>query len=402
MNKPKVLILTSSYPKYKGDVNGNFVYELAIRLKNDFDIFVLAPAFKGSPYFESVEEIKIFRHKQFLTKDIELAYGIGINENLKRNRLKYFILPFYFFYQIRLLGKITKKENINLVHAHWLIPNAFTAVLCKKIFNRNFRIISTIHGSDVWGFTNNIGLSIKKYTLKNIDSLTVVSNAIKEKVLELGFKREIFVYPMGLDTNQFSPSKRDDILKTKLDIKGPFILFVGIIVEQKGIRYLIKAMPKVISAFPDSKLVVVGDGSLKDEMIELAEKLKVLDNVIFKGNLPHDELPQYFATADLFILPSFSEGWPLTVMEALSSGTITIVTDIPVFEKHEQKDQLFRIVPKANSDLISAEVIDAISDKSTLDLKGNIIRAYAQGNLDWGILSDKYTSLIKNIMNFNL
>lgn len=398
MSKPKVIVLTSSYPKYKGDVNGNFVYELASRLQVDFEIFVIAPAFKGSPGFEVIEGINIYRHKQFITKNIELAYGIGIIENLKRNKLKYLLLPFYFFFQIQLLYRIIKKENINLVHAHWLIPNGFIAVLCKKIYNRNFRIISTIHGSDIWGFTNNIGSSIKKYTLKNIDSLTVVSNAIKEKVLELGYDEEILVYPMGLDTNLFSPSKRDDYLKTKLNIKGPFLLFVGIIVEQKGIRYLIQSMPKIISACPDSKLVVVGDGNLKDEMIELAKKLNVLNNVIFKGSLPHEELPSYFATADLLILPSFSEGWPLVVMEALSSSTPVVVTDIPVFKRHEQKDNLFSIVPVGNHNCLSVEVVKAILKGKTQIESNDRLRNYALNNFDWIIVSDKFKTLIKNIL----
>ncbi len=399
MNRPKVLILTSSYPKHKGDVNGNFVYELAIRLKSDFDIFVIAPAFKGSPSIESVEGIKIFRHRQFIINYIELAYGTGINENLKRNKLKYLVLPFYFFFQIQLLKEITKKEKIDLVHAHWLIPNAFTAVLCKKIFNKNFRILATIHGSDMWGITNNIGLLLKKYTLNNIDSLTVVSNAIKEKVFELGYKKEVFVFPMGLNTNLFSPSKRDNNLKSKLDIKGPFLLFVGIIVEQKGIRYLIQAMPKVIMAFPEAKLVVIGEGNLKNEMVELTKQLKVSENIIFTGSMQHYDLPPYFATADLFILPSFSEGWPVVVMEALSSGTATIVTNLPVFEKHEHKEQLFTLVPVGNSELLAKAINKLFSDHEILLSTQDDLINYAKSYLDWGIISENYKNLFNSLIN---
>ena len=74
MYKPKVLVLTSSYPKFPGDVNGNFVFELAIRLKNDFEIFVIAPAYKDSLPLEISDGIRIYRHRQFLIKNVELAY----------------------------------------------------------------------------------------------------------------------------------------------------------------------------------------------------------------------------------------------------------------------------------------------------------------------------------------
>jgi glycosyltransferase involved in cell wall biosynthesis len=200
---------------------------------------------------------------------------------------------------------------------------------------------------------------------------------------------------MGLDTNLFSPAKRDNSLKDKLGIKGPFLLFVGIIVEQKGIRYLIKSMPKVIEVFPDAKLVIVGEGNLKNEMIEFADKLNVSNNLHFTGILPHDELPQYFATADLFILPSFSEGWPVVVMEALSSGTPTIVTNIPVFEKHEQKKRLFTIVPVGNSEFIAKEIIKMLTKKKILLSPQNDLRTYAKENLDWVIISNKYKNIIR-------
>ena len=294
-----------------------------------------------------------------------------------------------------LIRKLIKKEKINIVHAHWLIPNAFIAVICRKIFKVDFKIISTIHGSDFLGFNNRIGNFFKKIALNNIDLLTVVSNALKDKVSEFGYKSDIYVYSMGLDTNLFSPAKRDNSLKDKLGIKGPFLLFVGIIVEQKGIRYLIKSMPKVIEVYPDAKLVIVGEGNLKNEMIEFADKLNVSNNLHFTGILPHDELPQYFATADLFILPSFSEGWPVVVMEALSSGTPTIVTNIPVFEKHEQKKRLFTIVPVGNSEFIAKEIIKMLTKKKILLSPQNDLRTYAKENLDWVIISNKYKNIIR-------
>lgn len=396
-SKQKVLVLTSSYPKFPGDVNGNFVYELVRRLSDDFEIHVIAPAFKDASFFELVDGIRIHRHKQSFIDSAELAYGIGLFENLKRNKLKYLILPFYFLNQLVILKRVIQKEGIDIIHSHWLIPNTTIAVICKKVFRLNVKIISTIHGSDMWGFNGKIGTSFKRFTLKNIDSLTVVSNAIKERATELGYKRDIFVYPMGIDTNLFTPSKRDTQLRQRLSITGPFLLFVGIIVAQKGIRDLIHAMPYVIERFHDSKLIVIGDGDLKKEMIDLSLSLGISENVLFLGTLQHKELPAYFATADLFILPSYSEGWPVVVMEALSSGTKTIVTNISVFDKHEEKGKLFSIVPIKNSEAIADEIIKILNHGISSDIEDDL-RVYAQKELDWEVISGKYKNLIFNTL----
>jgi glycosyltransferase involved in cell wall biosynthesis len=381
-----------------GDINGNFVYELATRLKNDFEIFVLAPAYKDSLHFEINDEIKIYRHKQFLIKNVELAYGIGIYENLKRNKFKYFMLPFYFFFQFLLIKKLTQKEKITIIHAHWLIPNGFIAVLCKKILKIDFKIISTIHGSDFWGYNNKLGNSLKKFTLNNIDTLTVVSNALKEKVIEFGYKNEVFVYPMGLDTTLFSPSKRDESLKERLQILGPFLLFVGTIIEQKGIRHLIQALPTVLKKIRDAKLVVIGDGNLKKGMGELTKKLKIEENVIFTGSIPHNELPPYFATADLFILPSFSEGLGLVIIEALSCKTLAITSNLEVIHDIICDNETGFFFEEINKDAISEKIITILRNKGKFENIREKGRQYVIEKFDWNIVKSNYCNLFKNII----
>ena len=188
-------------------------------------------------------------------------------------------------------------------------------------------------------------------------------------MLELGYTKEIFVYSMGVDTNLFTTQKKDLEIRKKYNIENEFLLFVGGIIERKGIRFLINAMPLVIEKFPSVKLLVIGDGNLKGEMMELTIKLKICDHVIFTGAIPHNYLPPYFATADIFILPSFSEGWPVVVMEALSSETIAVVSDIPVFSDHKDKDKLFNIVATGSSESIANCIIKILNNKNTMSSK---------------------------------
>lgn len=397
MTKPGILVITSSFPKREGDPNGGFVYELSSRLAQEFSIFILTPHSKGLCKKETMGGITIYRHKQFFWS-VNFAYGVGIYQNLQKYWFKIFLIPFFLFYQLISIKKIVKQEKIELLHAHWILPNGFTAIIYKTIFNPRIKVLATIHGSDFWGFRNFIGNSLKRFCLRNIDRITVVSQALKEEVIKLGYLKPVPVCSMGVDTKKFSPLKKDLDLRKELKIFGAFLLFVGILVEAKGIRLLINAMPHVLSRFPETKLVVIGDGTLKQEMIELANVQNIQESIIFLGELPHDELPRYYATADLFILPSESEGWPVVVMEALSSGTPCLVSDIPAFKEIDYQNP-FIIKSKVNdkNELGSSICKTIISTEHLKNIRESA-RIFALNKMDWNEISFSYCKII-NEMN---
>lgn len=391
----KILVLTSSYPKYKGDVNGNFIYELSTRLQKDFEIHVLAPIYKGALKKEIRDGIIIHRHKQFIYNNVELAYGSDILAKIKKNFLFLFVIPFYLYYQFWAIKKIIKYEKINIIHAHWLMPQGFIAVLYKILFNKKFKIIVTIHGADINSFNNYLGKKIKQFILKRIDKLTVVSNALKQKVIKLGYLKEIYVYPMGVDTNLFSIEKKDISIRVKYTIKKEFLLFVGGLIERKGIKYLIQAMPLIIKEYPEAKLLVVGEGNLKNEMIALTKELNVEENIIFTGAIQHNDLPPYFATADLFILPSFSEGFGLVIIEALSCKTLTVTSNLSEIHDIISENKTGFYFERIDAKSISEKIISILKNKEKHEPIKETGRQHVIANFDWRIVKSNYYNLLK-------
>jgi len=180
--------------------------------------------------------------------------------------------------------------------------------------------------------------------VSNCTAITVVSEAIKEKIDEFGTNTPVSVIPMGVDTVKFNKNKVEDFLREKYQIKGAFLLFVGRLSEKKGVGYLIKAMPMVLNQCPDAKLLIVGHGELDAELKKLVNvELKISSSVIFAGGIPNNELPKYYATADVFIGPSIiaqggdREGFPVSFMEAMACETPLIISDIQIFSylRHE-------------------------------------------------------------------
>ncbi len=388
----KILVTTSSFPADERGTDGIFVEELAKRLANDFDIYVLAPYSHNSQKEETKFQLKIRRYKYWPSKRL-LCDG-EIMANLKKHKWMYLqILPLLIC-QLIAVKKLIRQYGIDTIHAHWLIPQALVAVLIQKFVNRKVNVLVTIHGGDINVFDCYWGRKLLRFVLNNIDTLTVVSDAIKNKVVDIGYKREIFVCPMGVDTRLFSPEKKDPAIRTKHNITGSFVLFVGGLNHRKGIGHLINALPAILKQHPETKLMVVGKGILEKQMRDLCKKLQIEQNVIFTGLIPHDNLPPYFATADVFVLPSFSEGWPVVVMEALSSETPSVVTNLPVFTEHPKKEKLFNVVEAGNAESIATGIAKLISDKDINQHKKKYLREFAINHLDWEAVAKNYAELL--------
>ena len=109
---------------------------------------------------------------------------------------------------------------------------------------------------------------------------------------------------------------------------------MGRLAEKKGVNYLIESMPIVLKGMHDSKLIIVGDGPEKEKLVELTKTLNLKDNVAFVGSLMNEDLPKYYATADVFVGPSIvtktgdTEGLGVVFLEAIASGTCVIGSNV--------------------------------------------------------------------------
>lgn len=396
-----VLVFTSTFPTFlEKDGTPPFVYELSKRLvqKGNLNIVVLTPYRKGTKVFEERDGLKIYRFKYGFTG---LCEG-GILPNLKKNKFLYFQVPFLFLFALLNLKKIVKKEKINIVHAHWIVPQGFIAILYKKIFlNNNIKIICTSHGGDIFGLQNWFMKTLKRWTINNVDILTVVSNAIKEEVKKLKVREDlpIEVIPMGVDDKLFSPDKYDPKIKEKYNIKGPFLLFVGRLVEKKGVKYLIDAMPAVVKKYPGAKLLIVGSGPLENELKTQVKNLNLEKNVIFTGPIPNYELPRYYATADIFIGSSIvaesgdAEGFGVVFVEALMCKTCVIASDFKAISDIVKNEETGIQVNVKDKNIFSEKIIELIENKDKREKLAENGYNFVKNNFSWEIISEKYLNL---------
>ena len=217
-------------------------------------------------------------------------------------------------------------SKADVVHYHAEGPCAWMWII--KFFSRK-RIVATIHGLDwqraKWGgFATKYIKFGEKMAAKYADEIIVLSENVK-KYFKDTYNRETNFIPNGVN----KPDIKDvDIIKDKFDLaKDSYILFLGRLVPEKGIHYLIEAYNKINT---DKKLVIAGGSSDTDTYFnELKEKAKDNTNIIFTGFVQGEELEELYSNAYIYVLPSDLEGMPLSLLEAMSYKNCCLTSDIP-------------------------------------------------------------------------
>jgi N-acetyl-alpha-D-glucosaminyl L-malate synthase BshA len=311
------------FPKYKGDYYGSFVYDEAKKLvENGIEVHVLTQHNPGIPYEEVMDGIHVHRFKWLEPKEFRaLVHFKGLKDNL---RLVTYVISLFFT-----LIKIVKKYKIDIIHAHSVIPTGLIVVFVAKIMGRPSFITS--HGMDINNFdAKSIYGYMISFSLNHCDKVISVSGDLAETMKSLGIKEnKIVILRNAVDTERFKPFKNIELrYKYAIGENEILILFVGYLDTFKGIFELIDAFYEINKKNKNVKLMMVGTGPKKDELKKKVSKSNLEDFLIFTGKLSPFEMHKYYQAADIFVLPSFTEGLPISVLEAMACGLPIVTTNV--------------------------------------------------------------------------
>ncbi len=225
-----------------------------------------------------------------------------------------------------------------------------------------------------------------KILCKRADRLIAVSNYTARSVIEeYGVQpNKISVIPNAVDINTFNPDIDGTEIRKKLNIGSEkVILFVGRLDFQKGIEYLISAFSKIIIDFPEVKLIVVGDGPLKDQVRAVISKYNLSKSVFLLGRVDVMDLPKIYAACDLFVVPSLMEGFGIVYLEAMACGKACIGTNIGGVEDVIADGITGLLVPPADPTSIYLAIKRLLSDEDTLMRFGKDGRKRVLENFTW-------------------
>lgn len=293
-----------------------------------------------------------------------------INPDIKGLRSLFFVLTGTYK-----LIKIIKRENIDVIHGHYLFPAGLVAVLAGKYTKKPVYVTS--HGSDMFCLykKHKFMRPVIKYILKNADKVLVVSEALKKAVLDVnikGMENKIDINWNVVDIKRFKPQK-DNKFKKELEIPDdlPVLMFVGNLISRKKVKYLLKA--KKLLKNPCA-LVVVGDGPLCSDLKETANDLEI-NNVYFTG--ARYDIEDIIPSADILVLPSVSESFGLVLIEALACGVAVIGSNVDGIKEIITPEVGLLAEPK-NSKHLAEKIDELLSDEERLKSMKNNARNRAK------------------------
>ena len=322
MKKKRLLITGSTFPRYEGDTEPRFILDLAKAMKEYATVTVLVPASPEAADREILEGVDVIRYHYFPIHSLEtLCYPGAIVPRIKEKKARVLLVPWLFISLYYNLFKMRKEYDI--VHSNWLIPQGIAQSFVSTPY------IVTGHGGDVTSLNNGIFRRLKRRCLKKAVGVTAVSEPLMSVLEDIYVNKNRAVISMGCDTSFFGKEHYKENLFGQGDKK--VILFVGRLAEKKGVTYLIEAM-KYIN---DAIIVIAGDGPLKEELTQQAEKMckeKQCECIKFIGAKTHEQLRSIYASSDIFVMPSITakdgdkEGFGLVMLEAFASGLPVIAS----------------------------------------------------------------------------
>jgi len=225
------------------------------------------------------------------------------------------------------LADIVERKNIDVIHSHYALPHAVSALLAKEISGRDVKCVTTLHGTDITVVgAHPTMMNITKYAIEKSDVVTAVSNNLQKNSEEkLGIKKgKIKCIYNFINPEFFNPSLSSDIMKER-DKK--IIIHVSNLRPVKSPVDVIKIFHRMEKEMSDElELWIVGDGPLKLEMILLAEELNIRDKVRFIGICSN--LGGLIASSKLMILSSKEESFGLVALEAMSCGIPVLASKV--------------------------------------------------------------------------
>lgn len=217
-----------------------------------------------------------------------------------------------------------------------------------------------------------------RYTIWYYGQLDVVyapSRATADELVARGLDRaKVMLYPRGVDTERFHPSKRNGFLKRFGVAAGPTMLYVGRISREKNLHLLAEAYDTLRRELPAMKLVVVGDGPHREEM---EQRLRG-SGAVFTGVLQGEELAACFASADVFVFPSSTDTFGNVVLEAQASGLPVIVTDRGGPCENMLPDETGLVVRADDADALAQAMRRLAADDATRRRMADAARAYTE------------------------
>lgn len=382
----KILMVTSSYPKFPGDTTAPFVESIALGVHaRGHAVDVILP-FHPDLQRPADEPLRFFPYRYAPQDRWSLwGYAQSLEADVRVRREVYLLAPLVAAALRRELGRRLLAERYDVAHLHWVVPNA--ALVADMLRVSGLPYIVSLHGSDVF-LAERLAPArvLARRAFAGAGAVTACSGDLHKRALCLGAPPgRTRTVPYGVDIERFVPHADPGAVRSLLGVPEGvvFVLALGRLVEKKGFRFLIEAA----AGCHGLHVVIAGDGDLMAALREQARKHAA--PVSFVGNLDRESMARALGAADIVAVPSVVDragnvdGLPNTLLEALAAGRAVVASRVAGIPEVVEEGVNGRLVPEKNVAALRAVLLELTRRPEERQRLGRTARRTAETRLTW-------------------
>ncbi|MDI6896449.1 glycosyltransferase family 4 protein [Methanocella conradii] len=384
----KICLVNALFHPFSGGVEKH-MYELSRELaRQNVDVTVLTARTDGAPAYEELEGVRVYRVPCVSVKVPGLYPPPLVISPL---------LPWY-------LKRLDDEHGFDIIHLqNRFFPDFDAAALYARIKRKPFMM--TIHNARPVGISPAIaalGLAydwlIGRWPFALADRIIAVSEWVKHDIEKYHIDgRKIVTIHNGINVGSFKPTSAMSV-RRRYGIEGPMLLFVGRMITQKGVPYLIEAMPMVLAKHPDAKLLLVGRGSSLEKLKRKVNAMGLEKSVIFSGYMGEEDLKEAYGTCDIFVLPSVWEVLPIAILEAMSSSRPVVCTNAGGNAELVKDGVNGYVVPMRDPRALAEKVNALLDDPEKMRAMGRAGRRLAEEEFDWKLIAARTKEVYEDLL----
>lgn len=351
--------------------------------------------------------------------ETESVDGLDFYRTTKQNQLLS-RLPIIGQYEVvrslqKRIEEVLSTENIDVVHAHSPVLNGMAALNAARKFNipvvyeiRAFweDASASVGTSKEGDLRYRITKHLETRVCEKVNAIFTICDGLKTDLVSRGIPKEkVTLIPNAVDVSKFSGDFEPNLkLKAELGLSDTFILgFIGSFYEYEGIDILINAMPSILKKIENAKILLVGGGLEEENLRKQVESMKLQDNVIFTGRIPHDQVQDYYNLVDIFVYPRTKIRLtdlvtPLKPLEAMAQCKLVAASDIGGHNELIQNGETGILFKPDNPEDLAATIIQAHATQSSWgDITANG-RRYVEDVRNWKQSISNYPAVYESVV----
>jgi PEP-CTERM/exosortase A-associated glycosyltransferase len=314
------------------------------------------------------------------------------------------------------LTEVVKIVEPDILHAHSPVLNALPALRVGRrsgipvVYEvRAFWEDAAVdHGTHrEWGTRYRLTRELESYALRRVDAVTTICEGLRGDILKRGIPSEkVTVIPNAVNIENFRMSERGDLqLANALGVEGKVVLgFIGSFYAYEGLIVLLSALPRMLAANPDIRILLVGGGPQEDELKSLTARMGLQGKVIFTGRVPHDQVRRYYNLIDILVYPRLPMRLtdlvtPLKPLEAMAQGRLVAASDVGGHLELIQDGKTGVLFKAGDSDALAARILSLISSSHTWAGLRAAARCFVETQRNWAGSVAGYKEIYRTLLS---